>query len=191
MKYNSVSNILFEQNNIFAVTCNYQNVNKHGNLNTSYFNFHNSIVSVDLDSKNYNLSSGYRKQFSNIYKLAFGNKESLRFNILDEIEEETAYSDAFEIANILTNNMHDIRDFLIMIILHVKCSNFKLKTLCGCFDFLLYYTNDDDSINNLINIFNNIENSYHCTSEIHEIVRTNSKRFKNMSKNMEPVLKNV
>jgi len=134
MKNNSISNILIEQNNIFAVTCNYQNVNKHGNLNTSYLNFYHSIVSIDLDSKYYNLSSGYMKQFSNIYKLAFGNKESLRFNILDEIEEETAYNDAFEIANILVtncdnpNNISDIRDFLIMIILHVKCSDFKSKT---------------------------------------------------------------
>ena len=95
------SNILIEQNNTTAITCNYIKDTKYGDLNTSYFNFQNSIVSVDIDGKYYNLTSGYRKRFSNIFKLSFGNKESLKLNILDEIDEDTAYNDAFEIANIL------------------------------------------------------------------------------------------
>jgi len=194
MDKNKALNILIEQNNTSAVKCSFFNINKYGYLNTSYFNFQNSIVSVDINSKYFNLSSGYRKRFSNIYKLAFGNSESLQFNILDEIDKETAYNDAFEIADILINNSDisndnftynitdDVRDFLIMLILHVKCSDLKDKTLHGCLNCLFNFENDDDS--DIIEFLDTVNDSPHCSVEIHEYISNNSKRFKNMKKDI-------
>jgi len=193
---NKALNILIEQNNTSSITCDYHNTRKYGYVNTSYFNFRKSIVSVDIDSKYYNLSSGYRKQFSNIYKIAFGNKETLKFNIFDEIEKDTAFNDAFEIANILVKNsdilknessfnlFDNVRDFLIMLILHVKCSDFCEKNLYGCFNMLLIYVSEDENNNqkDLSDFFDNIINSHHCSFEIHEYISNNSKRFKNMNK---------
>ncbi|MCL2185987.1 MAG: AAA family ATPase [Treponema sp.] len=199
MENNKNLNILVEQNNTSIVKFNFLKTDKYGYLDTGYFNFKNSIVSVDIDGKYYNLSSGYRKQFSNIYKLAFGNKESLRFNVLEEMDENTAYNDAFEIANILiknsdipnenkSNGISDcIRDFLITLILHVKCSDFKDKSLYGCLNCFSYYENNNDE-NDISNIFDNIINSCHCSSEIHEIVRLNSKRFIYMNKNTYEII---
>jgi len=193
---NKALNILIEQNSTSSIICDYHNTRKYGYVNTSYFNFRKSIISVDIDSKYYNLSSGYRKQFSNIYKLAFGNKETLKFNVFDEIEKDTAFNDAFEIANILVKNsdifinqssfnlFDNVRDFLIMLILHVKCSDFKEKNLYGCFNMIFNYGNDNDNDNkkDLSVFFDAIINSYHCTPEIHEYLSNNSKRFRNMNK---------
>jgi len=193
---NKALNIIIEQNNTSSITCDYHNTRKYGYVNTSYFNFRKSIVSVDIDSKYYNLSSGYRKQFSNIYKLAFGNKETLKFNIFDEIEKDTAFNDAFEIANILVKNsdilkndysfnLYDnVRDFLLMLILHVKCSDYSEKNLYGCFNMLLIYVSENENNNqrDLNDFFDNIISSPHCSFEIHEYISNNSKRFKNMNK---------
>ena len=188
-------NIIIEQNNTSAVKCKYINIKNIGYINASYFDFKNSIISVDIDGRYYDLTSGYRKQFSKIYKLAFGKKETLRLNMLDEIEENTAFNDVYEIADILIRNsdfssgnssynMSDnVRDFLIMLILHVKCSDFRDKSLYGCISCLSDYDNGDTD-NKFDNIFDKIINEYHCSAGIHEIVTNISKRFKNMSKNM-------
>jgi len=194
-KKGNITNFVIELNNTSAIKCKYINIKNIGYINASFFDFKNSIISLDIDGKYYNLTSGYRKQFSKIYKLAFGKKETLRLNILDEIEENTAFNDVYEIANILvknydfssdisSNNISDyVRDFLIMLILHVKCSDFRDKSFYGCITCLSNYDNGDTD-NKFDNIFDNITNSYHCSAEIHEIVANISKRFKNMSKNM-------
>ena len=185
-------NLLFKKNNTTAVFGNYFKNDKYGYLNSSYFNYQDSIISVDIDSKYYDLSSGYRKRFSNIYKLAFGSKESLRLNILDEIDEVTAFNDIFEISNLLTRNLdilcenHSdnfseyVRDFLIMLIFHVKCSDFIDKSLYGCYKCLIYFTDTDSD--NISKFLDNIINCCHCSSEIHEFVSNSSKRFKYMEK---------
>lgn len=67
-----------------------------------------SIISIDPKGENYEITAGWRRLFTRLYKFSPVTKDTLRINILSEIEEEKAFRDANTIATILTSDRKSV-----------------------------------------------------------------------------------
>jgi AAA+ superfamily predicted ATPase len=155
-------------------------------------NWRHNLVCFDLDSEMYNTAAGYRRNFSSILRLSPCDKETLRFNILDEITEENVFQDVYMFADIFlaqADRKADLiavdyaKDLLAGAILHCKCSDYRNKSMSGVLSFL-YYADENNKNDKYNIIFNNMINSYHCSEEIHEIICNFAKRLRLLSCNM-------
>ncbi|MCL2763600.1 MAG: type IV secretory system conjugative DNA transfer family protein, partial [Treponema sp.] len=116
-----------------------------------------SLITIDPKGENYNITAGWRRKFSHVLRLSPVSKDTLKFNILDELTEDCAYRDASMIADILTSpadgkvdgsSKHwtdTAKDLITGVILHVKCSDYRDKSLYGVLAFLSQATNGGDN----------------------------------------------
>ncbi|EPF46069.1 hypothetical protein HMPREF1222_02159 [Treponema vincentii F0403] len=99
-------------------------------------NYPHSVIVFDPKGENWNITAGFRKQFSHCLKFSPISRDTLRINIIDEIRDgDFMYSDANLIADILFagDNAKDsgteqffnnsAKDFVTGVILHVKYSD--------------------------------------------------------------------
>ena len=148
-----------------------------------------SLITIDPKGENYNITAGWRRQFSHVLRLSPVSRETLKFNILDEISEESAYRDASMIADILTSpadgkidggSKHWVdtaKDLLTGAILHVTFSDYHDKSLGGVLDFLSQAGKGDDGETGDALLDCMIETA-HSTQEIHEIAGNVAQRNK-------------
>lgn len=144
-----------------------------------------SIISIDPKGENYDITAGWRWLFSKIYKTCPVSKETLRHNILYEIEENFAFRDANMIATILTspNNPNSTADphwsetakvLITATILHVLCSiddpSIKKRSLTGVYEYLAQGSKKDSKDNVKIALLKNMITSKHCREDIHNSI---------------------
>ncbi|GHU40341.1 conjugal transfer protein TraG [Spirochaetia bacterium] len=141
-----------------------------------------SLIVLDFKGENFNLTSGFRKRFSKIYRWAPVG-EGHHFNPLMEIRGgRDAFSDADLIADILTtpsggkgkdsaNSEHfrtAAKELLTAVILHVLCSDYPDKSLPGCAAFLKQVNPENHADTKYICEL--MINSRHCSEIIHRHV---------------------
>lgn len=150
---------------------------------TSLLNYPHSLITVDPKAENYEITAGYRSYFSYIYKYSPVSKNTLRLNILEEIEEKQAFRDANMIAQILTtpSNPNSNADphwqetakvLITATILHCKCSDYKQKSLPGVYNYLASANSSDKSEKEKSDakktLLKNMINANHCSEVIHQ-----------------------
>jgi type IV secretion system protein VirD4 len=150
--------------------------------------FPHSIITIDPKGENFNITAGYRSLFSTILRISPVSRDTLCFNIMDELTAEGYYRDASMIADILTapadgkvdgSSKHWVdtaKDLITGTILHCKCSDYKDKSLPGVLSFLSQASKggeDDDKGKALLN---SMINAQHCNHEVHEIIGNMAKR---------------
>jgi type IV secretion system protein VirD4 len=143
-----------------------------------------SLITIDPKGENFNMTAGWRKKFSYVLRLSPVSKDTLQFNILDELSEESAYRDASMIADILTSpadgkadsgSKHwtdTAKDLITGTILHVKFSDYQDKSLYGVLAFLSQagggsHANEEDRG---LALLDDMITTRHYSDEIHEIV---------------------
>lgn len=153
----------------------------------THLSFPYSIISIDPKGENYELTAGFRSKFSYVYKFNPVDRETLCFNVMDEIDEQFAYRDANMIAQILTSpeNPNTTSDphwrnsacvLLTASILHIKCSDYEDKSLPGVYKFLTSVNkpSDDKDKDNKENpkktLLMDMIRGNHCSLKIHEQV---------------------
>ena len=149
----------------------------------THLSFPYSIISIDPKGENYEITAGFRRKFSHVLKFNPVDKETLCFNVMDEIEENFAFRDANTIAKILTQeeNPQSSADphwrdsacsLITAAILHCKCSSYKDKSIPGVYRFLTSYKKGGEVNNNdgKREILKKMLHSTHCTYEIHECI---------------------
>lgn len=121
-------------------------------------NYPGSIIVFDPKGENWNITAGFRKQFSHVLKFSPVSRETIRFNPMDAIREgDFAYADANQIADILyTSESKDsnataeffnntAKDFTTGVILHVKFSSkYKEKNLATVLRIMSVLANSQD-----------------------------------------------
>ena len=149
-----------------------------------------SIITIDPKGENFNITAGWRQKFSHVLRISPCSKDTLKFNILDELELSSAYRDASMLADILAtpadgkvdgSSKHWVdtaKDLLTGAILHVKCSDYKDKSLYGVLSFLSQASKGDGDDDKGVGLLDNMIKSAHCTQEIHEIVSNVAQRNK-------------
>jgi hypothetical protein len=145
-------------------------------------NWRHSLICIDLNSEMFNMAAGFRHGFSHIFKLSLNDKNALKFNILDEIPEQSAYQSASMIADVFLTQIEPKADFrsnliidkakdlLTAAILHCKCSDYRDKSMYGVLSFLLLAGKENGNIEQNISFFDCIIDSIHCSNEIHKLI---------------------
>jgi type IV secretion system protein VirD4 len=144
-----------------------------------------SLITIDPKGENFNMTAGWRRKFSHVLRLSPVSKDTLQFNILDELGEECAYRDASMIADILTSpadgkvdggSKHwtdTAKDLITGTILHVKFSDYPDKSLYGVLNFLSQAGGsggDTGEEDRGLALLDSMINACHSSAEIHEIV---------------------
>jgi len=139
-----------------------------------------NLITVDPKGENFNITA--------ILRLSPVNKDTLKFNILDELTEESAFRDASMIADILAtpadgkvdgSSKHWVdtaKDLLTGAILHCKCSDYPDKSLYGVLKFLSSASKsgeDNDKGNALLQ---GMIDAPHCSAQIHDIIASVAQR---------------
>jgi type IV secretion system protein VirD4 len=149
-----------------------------------------SLITIDPKGENFNITAGWRRKFSHVLRLSPVSKDTLKFNILDELTEDCAYRDASMIADILTSpadgkidggSKHWVdtaKDLITGVILHVKCSDYRDKSLYGVLSFLSQASTGDDQDGKGMALLDSMISARHCSPEIHEIVCNVAQRNK-------------
>jgi type IV secretion system protein VirD4 len=152
-----------------------------------------SLITIDPKGENFNITAGWRKKFSHVLRLSPVSKDTLKFNIIDELNEDCAYRDASMIADILTSpadgkvdggSKHWVdtaKDLITGVILHVKFSDYRDKSLYGVLNFLSQasaQTGGGDDGGKGLALLDCMIDSPHQTREIHEIVCNVAQRNK-------------
>jgi type IV secretion system protein VirD4 len=147
-----------------------------------------SLITIDPKGENFNITAGWRRKFSNVLRISPVSRDTLKFNILDELTSDGAYRDASMIADILAtpadgkvdgSQKHWVdtaKDLITGTILHVKCSDYPDKSLYGVLSFLSQASKGGDDDDKGMSLLNNMINANHCTPEIHEIVCNTARR---------------
>lgn len=150
---------------------------------TTHINFINgSIISVDPKGENYEITAGWRVQFSHVYKFCPTSHETLNFNMMDEISEEFPFRDANMIAQILTapSNPNSSADphwqesakvLITATILHCLCSDYEDKSIPGVYKYLSQASGDDKG-DMKKNLLKNMISAKHCREDIHESIKS-------------------
>jgi len=150
----------------------------------------NSLITIDPKGENFNITAGYRSKFSHVLRISPCSQDTLKFNILDELELASAYRDASMIADILAtpadgkvdgSSKHWVdtaKDLITGSILHVKCSDYPDKSLYGVLSFLSHASKGGDDDDKGMGLLDSMINSMHCTPEIHEIIAAVAQRNK-------------
>ncbi|BDC94855.1 hypothetical protein TRBR_29520 (plasmid) [Treponema bryantii] len=151
-------------------------------VTTSHINYPESLISIDPKGENYENTAGYRCLFSHVYKYSPTSKETLKFNIMDEISEENPFRDANTIAKILTSPTNPAsnadphwentaRVLITTTILHCLCSNYEDKSLPGVYRYLTQSTKDSkEDMKRLL--LKNMINSPHCREDVHQSIKS-------------------
>ena len=138
-----------------------------------------SLITIDPKGENYEITAGYRSLFNYVYKYSPVSKQSLRFNVVDEISEDGAFRDANMIAQILTAPSNPAANadphwqetakvLITATILHCKCSDYPDKSLPGVYRYLAQGNSDpNDKGDAKKNLLKKMITSQHCTKEIH------------------------
>jgi type IV secretion system protein VirD4 len=149
-----------------------------------------SLITIDPKGENFNITAGWRKKFSHVLRLSPVSKDTLKFNIIDELNEDCAYRDASMIADILTSpadgkvdggSKHWVdtaKDLITGVILHVKFSDYRDKSLCGVLNFLSQAGGGSDDGGKGLALLECMISARHSTHEIHEIVCNVAQRNK-------------
>ncbi|MDR0456181.1 MAG: type IV secretory system conjugative DNA transfer family protein [Treponema sp.] len=139
-----------------------------------------SLITIDPKGENFNITAGWRRKFSHVLRLSPVSRDTLQFNILDELSEDCAYRDASMIADILTSpadgkadgsSKHwtdTAKDLITGTILHVKCSDYPDKSLYGVLTFLSQAGSGEEGQS--LALLDSMINARHSSDEIHEIV---------------------
>ena len=140
-----------------------------------------SLITIDPKGENFNITAGWRRKFSHVLRLSPVSRDTLQFNILDELNEDNAYRDASMIADILTSpadgkidgsSKHWIdtaKDLITAAILHIKYSDYADKSLYGVLNFLSQAGKGEEDGNGRA-LLDCMINAQHSTEEIHEII---------------------
>jgi len=149
-----------------------------------------SLITIDPKGENFNMTAGWRRKFSHVLRLSPVSHDTLQFNILDELSEDSAYRDASMIADILTSpadgkadgsSKHwtdTAKDLITGTILHVKFSDYADKSLYGVLAFLSQAGKGSDEEDRGLALLDNMINAYHSSPDIHEIVCNVAQRNK-------------
>jgi len=149
-----------------------------------------SLITIDPKGENFNMTAGWRRKFSHVLRLSPVSQDTLQFNILDELNENSAYRDASMIADILTSpadgktdgsSKHwtdTAKDLITGTILHVKFSDYPDKSLYGVLAFLSQAGGGADEETRGLALLDCMINEYHSSPEIHEIVCNVARRNK-------------
>jgi type IV secretion system protein VirD4 len=149
-----------------------------------------SLITIDPKGENFNITAGWRKKFSHVLRLSPVSKDTIKFNILDELTEDCAYRDASMIADILTSpsdgkvdgsSKHWVdtaKDLITGVILHVKCSDYLDKSLYGVLSFLSQASSGGENDDKGMALLDSMINARHCSTEIHEIICNVAQRNK-------------
>lgn len=144
--------------------------------------FKYSIITIDPKGENYEITAGYRLKFNYVYKYSPVSKDTLRFNVMDEISEDNAFRDANMIAQILTaptnpeanadpHWQETAKVLITATILHCKCSNYENKSLPGVYKYLSQANSDpNDKGDAKKKLLQNMIKAQHCTKEIHSSI---------------------
>lgn len=146
-----------------------------------------SIITIDPKGENYEITAGWRSKWTHVIKWCPTDENSLRINILDEIDQYNAFRDANTIAQILTTPTNPdsksdphwqttAKVLITATILHVKCCNKfenKNKNLPEVYKYLAQgcdsETKTQDS-NIMKNLLQNMIDEVHTTPQIHESI---------------------
>jgi type IV secretion system protein VirD4 len=154
----------------------------------TFLDYPHSIITIDPKGENFNITAGYRSLFSTILRISPVSRDTLRFNILDELTAEGYYRDASMIADILAtpadgkvdgSSKHWVdtaKDLITGTILHVKCSDYKDKSLYGVLSFLSQASKGGDNDDKGMALLNSMINAQHCNPEVHEIISNMARR---------------
>jgi len=149
-----------------------------------------SLITIDPKGENFNITAGWRRKFSHVLRLSPVSKDTLQFNILDELSEGCAYRDASMIADILTSpadgktdgsSKHwtdTAKDLITGAILHVKFSDYPDKSLYGVLAFLSQAGRSSGEEDRGLALLDCMINEYHSSADIHEIVCNVAQRNK-------------
>lgn len=142
-------------------------------------NFPYSLITIDPKAENYEITAGWRSKFSYIYKFCPVSKDTLCFNVLDEIQEDNAFRDANMIAQILTaptnpeanadpHWQETAKVLITATILHCLCSEYEDKSLPGVYKYLAQANQDpNDKGDAKKKLLQNMIKGTHCKKEIH------------------------
>ena len=149
--------------------------------------FKGSMVVFDPKGELWNLTAGYRKSFSDVFRFAPLSDNSIRMNYLDSIRSDYRYAfrDASLIADILLapaenesvsgNEKHftdTAKDLLTTAILHVKFSKtYKQKHMAGVLNFLsgsMNISNRDSEIDYSTDLLESMKSDDHGDDLIHQ-----------------------
>ena len=141
----------------------------------------NSVIVLDFKGENFDKTSGFRAKFGKVYRWEPTGDKGHHFNPMMEIRGgENAFSDANLIADILTTPAEGggnatsehfrigAKDFLTALILHCLCSDWKIKSLPGCREFLSLSDPTDSENKNYI--YDLMINADHGDPMIHQAV---------------------
>lgn len=153
---------------------------------TTLIMFPYSLITLDPKGENYNITAGWRAKFSHVIKWNPTSRDTLKINILDEIDKDFPFRDANTIAQILTapttNSNADphwqqtAKVLITATILHVKCSNKfqnKDKNLPQVYKYLSQGCDsktgkgNEDKIKRLLQA---MIDEVHTTPEIHQSI---------------------
>jgi len=147
---------------------------------TTCMDFGNSMFILDPKGECWNITAGWRSTFSYVWRFSpvSENGNTLRFNILDEIDEKFYFRDASTIAQILTapadgqqkGDPHwtdTANELIIGVILHVKCSDFSEKNLYGVLKFMSSVSDEDKGGTAFLN---SMLTSEHCNEQVHNTI---------------------
>lgn len=158
---------------------------------TSHLNYPTSIFSFDPKAENYRITAGWRCKFSYVYKYAPTERDTLYYNILDDISEDFAYRDANIVADILTQPtnpasnadphwQNSARTLITAAILHCKCSDYEDKSLPGVYKFLTCVDEiEKGSKNPRRDVLNKMIKGKHCSKSIHESIKAEASQIAN------------
>lgn len=164
-----------------------------------------SIFVLDFKGENFNKTSGFRSQFSDVYRYAPISEVGHGFNFLMEIRSgKDAYGDANLIADTLMTpqagkqnsdaNTEHFREtgleLLTAVVLHCLCSDYQNKSLPGVKDFLSQTNPEDPTDDTYIYLL--MMNGIHCNNEIHQrVVNAASNQLKRPDRERGSVLSTV
>ncbi len=144
-----------------------------------------SIITIDPKGENYMLTAGWRSKWTHVIKWAPTSYDTLKINIMDEIDPDFAFRDANTIAQILTapanpNSNADphwqqtAKVLITATILHIKCSKSfapEEKNLPTVYKYLSQGKTDDNADDDKIKVLlENMIKDTHTTPEIHQSI---------------------
>lgn len=163
-----------------------------GTVICTHLMYPTSILSMDPKGENFEITSGWRSKFSLIYKFAPAKKNTLFYNLLDDISEDGPYRDANLIASILTEpenpasnadpHWQNLAQVLICTtILHCKCSSYEDKSLPGVYHYLTgeKYVGKNVKGDKRRLLLKEMMDERHCRKDIDQIVRAGASQIDN------------
>ncbi len=173
----------------------------------SLLNYPGSAIIFDPKGENWNITAGFRSQFSHCLKFSPLSRETIKFNPMDEIRSgDYAFADANQIADILyaSDSKSDAtaeyfntsaKGFTTGVILHVKFSDkYKEKNLSTVLRVISLAAVSDQEAqeeNSKNTLVEEMINGEHTDDDIHEHIRASAARLTTNPKERASVLSTV